>query len=140
MYDTERIARLIGDIDRYRHDLELLGIRTEEDLGERKNFYALSMVLFSLLTALIDLGEEVVLANDLGIPTTYRDVFSLLEGGGYIDRPLFLQMSQLVSYRNRLAHEYGEIAPSDLVCILSSLEAIALFVGRVKELVKQKTG
>lgn len=140
MYDTERIAHLIGDIDRYRHDLELLGIRTEEDMRERKNFYALSMVLFSLLTALIDLGEEVVLAHDLGTPTTDRDIFSLLESGGYIDRPLFLQMSQLVSYRNRFAHEYGEIAASDLVCILSSLEAIANFVGRAKELVKQETG
>jgi uncharacterized protein YutE (UPF0331/DUF86 family) len=136
MYDRERITRLVGDITRYLHDLDLLAIRTEEDLKERKNFYALSMVLFSLLTAVIDLGEEVVVANDLGIPSTYREVFFLLEQNGYIEHSLFGQMSILVSYRNRLAHEYGKIIPEDLIHILSQIDGITAFVGRVKGIMK----
>jgi hypothetical protein len=40
--------------------LDPLGVSTEEDLADRKNYYALSRVLFSLLDAIIDLADEIV--------------------------------------------------------------------------------
>ncbi len=136
MYDRERLARLILDIGRYREDIDRLSLHSLEDLQDRRNFYALSMVLFSLLSALIGLGEEAVVGGNLGVASTYRQIFSLLEAHGWIDSPLFAQMSSLVSYRNRLAHEYGEITAEDLLQILARMEAVDIFVARVQEMVR----
>ena len=138
MYDRERIARVISDINRYLQDIPLLMINTPKDLEDRKNFYALSMLLFSLLNAVIDLAEETVVAEDLGVPATYREIFSLLARNGIIDQHLFDRMSALVSYRNRLAHEYGEINPDDLFRVLSMGDDIQTFVNRVKNLAGQE--
>jgi len=77
-YDRERITRILLDIDRYLEDLHLLAISTEQDLEDRRNFYARSMVLFSLLDAMIDLADEIVAARDLGMPSTYREIFAML--------------------------------------------------------------
>jgi len=80
MYDVERIGKIISDIERYFRDLELegLNIKKVEDLEDRKDFYAISMVLFSILNRAIDLGDEIVMANNLGMPSTYKEIFRLL--------------------------------------------------------------
>lgn len=76
MYDIERIGKIISDIERYFRDLELegLNIKNVEDLEDRKDFYAISMVLFSILNRAIDLGDEIVMANNLGMPSTYKEI------------------------------------------------------------------
>jgi len=78
MYDMERIGKIISDIEKYFRDLKELKIEKIEDLKDKRNFYALSMALFSILNRTIDLGSEIVIANNLGMPSTYRDIFSLL--------------------------------------------------------------
>ncbi|NCN65747.1 MAG: DUF86 domain-containing protein [Candidatus Altiarchaeum hamiconexum] len=69
---------MINDIEKYFGDLENLGIEKADDLDDRKNFYAVSMVLFTILNRAIDLGEEIVLSKNLGMPSTYKDIFRLL--------------------------------------------------------------
>ena len=98
------------------------------------------MVLFSLLNAVIDLAEEVVLKGDLGTPSTYREIFFLLERNGIIDSHMNETMSRLVSYRNRLAREYGEITPDDLLMVLTMQHEITAFVNMVKGLVDEDRG
>lgn len=99
MYDRERMARICGDIDRYIRDLPDLAIRERSDLEDRKNFYALSMVLFSLMNAVIDLADELVSARNAGMPSTYREIFSLLARDSVIDENQYAKMSRMVSYR-----------------------------------------
>jgi uncharacterized protein YutE (UPF0331/DUF86 family) len=100
------MARICGDIDRYIGDISRLSIHERRDLEDRKNYYALSMVLFSLMNAVIDLADELVSARDAGMPMTYREIFSLLLKDAVIDTTEYEQMSRIVSYRNRLAHEW----------------------------------
>jgi uncharacterized protein YutE (UPF0331/DUF86 family) len=138
MYDTERMARICGDIDRYTRDLSLLSIHERRDLEDRKNFYALAMVLFSLMNAVIDLADELVSARNAGMPSTYREIFTLLVQDSVIDTREFEQMSRLVSYRNRLAHEYGAITPDDLMDALDMTETIRIFVERAKRMVREE--
>jgi uncharacterized protein YutE (UPF0331/DUF86 family) len=95
------------------------------------------MVLFSLPDSLIDLGSEILAAQNLGMPGTYRQTFSLLAEGGIIDKNTLRTLSVLVSYRNRLAHEYGETTPEDLVALLSYKEGIPRFVEKMKEVVRE---
>ena len=138
MYDTERMARICGDIDRYTRDLSLLSIHERRDLEDRKNFYALAMVLFSLMNAVIDLADELVSARNAGMPSTYREIFTLLVQDSVIDTREFEQMSRLVSYRNRLAHEYGAITPDDLMDALDMTDTIRIFVERAKGMVREE--
>ena len=69
-YDIERIGTICSDIQRYLSDLEELNIRHIQDLHDKRNFYALSMILFFLLNRVFDLGSEVALSHNMGIPST----------------------------------------------------------------------
>jgi uncharacterized protein YutE (UPF0331/DUF86 family) len=136
MYDRERIAVIHGNISHYLRDIDELSIGSVADLQDRRNYYALSMVLFSLLDAVITMASEVVAGMDFGIPTTYREIFSMLHREGLIDAEMLTVMSTLVSYRNRLAHEYGEITPDDLLRILSKINQIRVFTDNMVKLAR----
>ena len=136
MYDIERIGKIISDIEKYLRDLEELKIKKIEDLEDKRNFYALSMALFSALNRTIDLGSEIVMANDLGIPTTYRDIFKLLSKNGFIDKTLEKELSRLVFYRNLLSHEYYDLTDKDIFDLLGRIVVIKQFVEKIKELLR----
>jgi uncharacterized protein YutE (UPF0331/DUF86 family) len=138
MYDIERITKMISDIERYLRDLKELDIQKVEDLDDKKNLYALSMVLFSITGRTIDLADEIVMANDLGMPSTYREIFKLLAKNGYIDATLMENMSNLVFYRNLLAHEYYDVTEKDLFALLENIGMVRQFVDRVKDIVKKE--
>ncbi|WP_067052210.1 type VII toxin-antitoxin system HepT family RNase toxin [Methanofollis ethanolicus] len=106
MYDRERIALILADIEIYCTDLKEFQIGSAEDLRDKKTYYAVSMVLFSLLNRVIDLGSEMAMGANLGTPATYRDIFRMLEKGGIIDGGMNRSLSSLVYYRNLLSHEY----------------------------------
>jgi len=127
-YDEERIGTIFSDIDKYIGDFEELGILQLQDLHDKRNFYAVSMILFSLLNRLFDLGSEVAIANNLGIPSTYREIFVLLRKNGFIGHDLEKDMIELVTYRNLLSHEYHGITEENLFDLIKKLEKIKKFV------------
>ena len=108
-YDIERIGTIFVDIQRYIQDLEDLKISQIQDFKDKRNFYAASMILFSLLNRVFDLGSEIVIAHNLGIPSTYREIFVLLRKNKCMDTDLATSMIGLVTYRNLLSHEYHGI-------------------------------
>ena len=136
MYDIERIGKIISDIEKYLRDLEELKIKKIEDLEDKRNFYALSMALFSVLNRTIDLGSEIVMANNLGIPSTYRDIFKLLSKNGFIDKVLEKELSRLVFYRNLLSHEYYDLTDKDIFDVLRRIGVIKQFVEKIKRLLR----
>lgn len=138
MYDMERITRMISDIERYLRDLKELDIRKVEDLDDKKNLYALSMVLFSITCRTIDLADEIVMANDLGMPSTYREIFKLLAKNGYIDAVLMEKLSNLVFYRNLLAHEYYDVSEKDVFDLAGKMGVVRQFVDVVKDIIKKE--
>lgn len=138
MYDIERVGKIVSDIDRYFEDLEKLNIK-EDELEDRKNFYSLSMVLFSIINRAIDLGEEVVMAKDLGVPSTYREIFVFLTKEKIIDKDLGEKLSKLVFYRNLLSHEYYALTEKDLSDIYKGIPIIQQFTNRIRELMRGKS-
>ena len=136
MYDIERIGKIISDIEKYLRDLEELKIKKIEDLEDKRNFYALSMALFSALNRTIDLGSEIVMANNLGIPSTYRDIFKLLSKNEFIDKALEKELSRLVFYRNLLSHEYYDLTDKDIFDLLGRIVVIKQFVEKIKRLLR----
>ena len=137
MYDTERIGKIISDIEKYFRDLKELDIKRVEYLEDKKNFYSLSMVLFSILNRAIDLGEEMVVANDLGMPSTYREIFRLLSKNKFIEKGLEKRLSNLVFYRNLLSHEYYDLTEKDVFDVFKRIKVVRQFVNIVKDAVKK---
>ena len=139
MYDIERIGKIISDIERYFRDLELegLNIKNVEDLEDRKDFYAISMVLFSILNRAIDLGDEIVMANNLGMPSTYKEIFRLLTRNEYIGKDMGEKLSNLVFYRNLLSHEYYDLTEEDVLEVFKKISIVKKFVVRIKEVLKE---
>jgi uncharacterized protein YutE (UPF0331/DUF86 family) len=138
MYDVERIGKIISDIERYFRDLEGLNIKKVEDLEERKDFYAISMLLFSILSRTIDLGNEIVMANNLGMPSSYKDIFRLLAKNGFIEQELEKRLSNLVFYRNLLSHEYYELTEEDVFDIFKRINIVKQFLEKSKDTVKEE--
>lgn len=138
MYDIERISKIISDIERYRRDLKELNISNVEDLKDKRNLYSLSMILFSIINRTIDLADEIVVANNLGMPSTYREIFKLLEKNSYIDPILMEKLSNLVFYRNLLSHEYFDMTEKDVFDVMGKIDTVGQFVGIVKDIVKKE--
>jgi len=136
-YDREQVTKIIADIERYTTDLNELGISGRDDLEDRRNLYALSMLLFSIINRAIDLADEVVITNRLGMPSSYSEVFSLLERKRFIDRELGDQMASLVFYRNMIAHQYDDLTDDDLYSLFERLGTITRFVERMKEIIRE---
>ena len=111
-------------------------IKDPRDLDDRRNFYAVSMLLFTLVNRAIDLGDEIVTSRNLGVPGTYREIFNLLERGKVIDRELASDLSNLVYQRNILAHEYYNLTEKDVFRTYIRVPVIMKFVERVKENIK----
>ncbi|RLJ01825.1 MAG: hypothetical protein DRP10_03105 [Candidatus Aenigmatarchaeota archaeon] len=137
MYDIERITKIIEDIERYFKDLDYLNIKSKEDLKDRKNFYSLSMILFSITNRTIDLGDEIVSANKLGMPSTYKDIFRLLCRNNIISRDLERKLSTLVFYRNLLSHEYYDLSEKDVFDVFIRISAVKEFLEIVKTLLRK---
>jgi len=139
MYDVERIGKIISDIERYFKDLELegLNIKKVEDLEDRKGFYAISMVLFSILNRAIDLGDEIVMANHLGMPSTYKEIFRLLTRNEYIGKDMGEELSNLVFYRNLLSHEYYDLTEEDVFEVFKKISIVKKFVERMKDILRE---
>jgi uncharacterized protein YutE (UPF0331/DUF86 family) len=135
-YDIERTGMLLSDITKYFDDLEAMDIHSVEDLHDKRNFYAVSMILFSLLNRVFDLGSEVVMAQNLGIPATYREIFIQLQKKGIIKSELAKEMTGMVTYRNLLSHEYHGITEENLFTLVKNVGHIRAFVHQMQELIR----
>jgi len=76
------------------------------------------------------------MANNLGIPSTYRDIFKLLSKNGFIDKTLEKELSRLVFYRNLLSYGYYDLTDKDIFDVLGRRDVIKQFVEKIKKLLR----
>jgi uncharacterized protein YutE (UPF0331/DUF86 family) len=138
VYDKERITKIIKDIEKFYNDLGELGIKSAEDLGNKEKYYAASMLVFSIINRLIDLGDEIVASSKIGIPSKYREIFTLLCKNKYIPEALAENLSELIYYRNLISHEYQEINEKDVFRAIKKVVVGNEFVDKVKKVLESK--
>lgn len=136
-YDKERIAKILADIEKYLADLDELNVKNIGDLEDKKNFYSMSMVLLSITNRVIDLGSEMVAANNVGLPATYKDIFTMLAKKGIVDNVTGEKLSRLVFYRNLLSHEYYDLSTKDVFDVYKRIGIVKVFVNRAKEVLRK---
>ncbi len=91
---------------------------------------------FSILNRTIALGEEIVMASNLGMPSTYKEIFRLLVKNKLIDANLGEGLSNLVFYRNLPSHEYYELTEKNVFDISKRIGIVKKFTRRTKELLR----
>lgn len=135
MYDIQRIGKIIAEINKYMKELGNYKI-TRNSLKDSKNYYASSMLIFAILNRLIDLGSEIISAEELGAPNTYKDIINILAKGNIINKEIADKMNRLVSKRNLFAHFYGEITEKDIFDTIQDLKEVDFFLKTIKKRVK----
>ncbi len=128
----EKVAMTIADIENWFSQLDGFGIERIEDLSDAKNFHAVSMLLFSIINGAISIGEEIIAGKKLGFPSSYREVFGILEKNKIISGELSVKMAELVSYRNIFAHEYWSFSEKDVWEAMQKISGVKEFVRQAK--------
>ncbi len=135
--DKRRVGKLFADLERYFKDLRELNIKDIGQLDDKRNFYSLSMLLFSILNVVIDLGEEIIKVKGLGIPTTYREIFLIIGNSGLIDKTLCERIANLMYFRNLLAHEYYSFDKNKIFSLYQKLYLVEQFIKEVKKIFQE---
>lgn len=131
--DEERIISILSDIEKYMNDLKEMNVNRLEDLDNIEKYYASSMVLFSLLNRVLDLGQEIVISKKLGMPSSYRDIFRILLSRKIIGSDLFKKMEAFVDLRNALSHEYHRIDKGLIFDAINGIDTVRKVVERLRE-------
>ena len=137
MYDIQRIGKIIADIEKYIKELENYNL-TINDLYESKNYHATSMLIFTILNRLIDLGGEIISAEKLGAPNTYQDIMEILAKGNIINKKQADEINNLIRKRNIFAHFYEDITEKDLYKTIKDLISVEGFLTTIKKRIKLK--
>lgn len=136
--NKQRVARIIIDIERFFSDLENMEVKDAKTLKERSIFYAVSMVMFSIINRAIDLGEEIVSSRKLGFPENYREIFHLLNNAGIINEKLNNDLSGLVHFRNLAAHKYQNFNENDVYKSYHEIDCVKDFINVAKGMLKSE--
>ncbi len=131
--DKERIIGILNDIEKYLNDLNGMKIKGLEDLRDIERYYATSMILFSLLNRVIDLGQEIVISKKFGMPSSYRDIFGILFERRIIEKEMFEELKKFVDLRNILSHEYYRIDEKDIFYAVQKIEILKRFIETTKK-------
>lgn len=135
MYDLQRIGKIISDINKYSKELESYHL-TKEDLKDSKNYNASSMLVFAILNKLIDLGSEIISAENLGAPDSYQDIMIILSKAGVINKFQAEDMNRLIKKRNIFAHFYEDVSEKELFETIKEFKKVDDFLKTIKKRVK----
>ena len=135
MYDVQRIGKIISDINKYLGELKSYNLK-KEDLSDSKSYRASSMLIFAVLNRLIDLGGEIISAENLGAPNTYQDIMPILAKANVINKQQSEKINTLIKKRNVFAHFYEEISESELYKTIREVYEVEDFLKTIKKRIK----
>lgn len=85
------------------------------------------MVFHGMLKAIqatIDLGNDLITEKKLEEPSTYKEIFLILERANFLDKRLARELSSLVGFRNVLVHLYWKVNLKKVYRILKTKDRI----------------
>lgn len=132
--DKERVIELISIINRDILFIEKENISSVDKLkNNTKDYYAVSMAIFTILNKIIELGEELIDSLNKNIyPKKYTEIPKILFEEKIINEELFKKMIDLIKYRNDIAHEYEQIYENEIYWCIQNLDSINEFIKIVK--------
>ena len=121
MVDREKVERKIQQIDEF---LDILGkLSTTPDNELFKDPVMLGSVKYYLQVSIeccIDMGNHIISSERFRAPKDYGDTFDVLFEEGIISDTFTNVMKQMVKFRNRIVHLYGEVDNHYVIDILKN--------------------
>lgn len=108
MTDPELIAKKLALIETCVRELRTMA-RLEtlaEDIREQR---FVERTLQIAIQAALDAASHIVADERLGEPSTYRQLFELLEKADYISLELSTELEKMAGFRNVLVHGYDSV-------------------------------
>jgi uncharacterized protein YutE (UPF0331/DUF86 family) len=88
----------------------------------------------------IDLANQIIKTYKMGIPTSSKESFSLLNKKQVIDRILSEQLQNMVGFRNVVIHDYQRVNIDIVKAVIKSgLDDLLLFTDRIMEFVESRS-
>lgn len=137
MYDIEKINRMIDDIGRFFSDLERIKL-DDKNIKEPTNLHASAMLIFGITNRAIDLAEEILVKNDVPMPSAYHECFPALQKAGFLDKNLSLELEKLATERKLFAHHYYDAQPKKVIKLSKDIYAVKQFIDKVKYIVRRE--
>lgn len=137
MYDLEKINKLIEDINRFFFDLEFIKIN-EKNIQNPEKLHSGAMLIFGIMNRTIDLAEEILIKNDMPMPSQYHDCFPALAKYGLIDKSLASELEKLIMERGLFAHHYYDINHKKVLKLIKDVYVVKEFIERAKKIVEKE--
>lgn len=135
MANVDKLNKNIQTIEKYLKILDEFKIKSVQEFEENINdSLAISMALFTILNATIEIGEEIIEEKDLDFPTSYKEIFMIIGKSKLISKKLCEDLSNFMKQRNMIAHQYDEIENSKIYDLLLKKEIFKQFIDETKKL------
>jgi uncharacterized protein YutE (UPF0331/DUF86 family) len=106
--DAELVAKRLAFIETCVRQLQTLA-RPERIVDDLREQRFVEHTLQLAIQAALDVASHVVSDERLGEPDTNRDVFRLLERGGFVTPELGERLERMAGFRNVVVHLYQEV-------------------------------
>ncbi|MEW5693898.1 MAG: HepT-like ribonuclease domain-containing protein [Candidatus Hydrogenedentota bacterium] len=126
--------KLVENILRFKRHFQAAVQLIDKDIRDYLIYNTLAMECFQAVNALIEIGEYIVSKDKLGFPSSYSEVFGLLEQNKIITKDELGYFKRLIFLRNLIAHEYSKISEQELLELANLLEKVRDFVQRIHNL------
>ena len=104
-------------IRRARDELELAGTGFREDYTRQD---AAILNITRACEQAIDLANHIIRTHKMGIPTSSRESFDLLERQGVIPNDLAAKLRKMIGFRNTAVHQYQQLNIDIVIKIIRS--------------------
>lgn len=127
---------MINDINRFFRDLDAIGL-DEKSLDVPDKLHSSSMLILGIMNRAVNLAEEIIVKNDLEMPTAYHECFPNLAKAGLIDKKLAGELEALVKKRGLFAHHYYDVNKKEVLQAKKDVYVVKKFVEKVKEIAEK---
>lgn len=108
MTDAALIAKKLAVVATCCRELRELA-RIDRIRGDVRERRFVEHTLQVALQAVLDVASHIVSDERLGEPDTNRELFTLLEGAGWIEPELSESLQRMAGFRNVLVHGYADM-------------------------------
>lgn len=134
MVDIHKVNKNYSTIEKYLKILDKFKFKDQEDFEEKVNDYlAVSMSLFTILNASIEIGESLIEERELDFPSTYKEIFQILGNNKVLSKELAKEMARFMKERNMIAHHYDEINYGEIYKLYLKREIFKKYIEETKK-------
>ena len=135
MAEIDKINKNFRTIEKYYDFLKNYSFKDEIEFENSfEEYLAVSMALFNMLNATIEISEELIQEKKLDFPSSYRNIFEILRKNKLLSNDLAKKLINYMFQRNMLAHQYDDLNPSKILDLFNDREIFLDFVKEVKSL------